>query len=290
MMMSLGFFTSCEDEDDPVKPTITVVETPNASYEKASTVTYTITLGSNEKLTKFVVDADPNGGTATVLTPETPNLFEEDGETIDISTTSEVLVYTYIVPEQPVGTTVTVTFTVTDKETTNEVVMTFDIVEGGTNPTETAFGEEKTASIWNKLGSQSGAYDLNTDANVASSETADMQNPTDLTSKVDNNFFAGWTSETTTRFVKANDFDYATGTVEAAITAYAGTKLETVGANYDTDEANAVKINDIYVAKIRDTDEYALIKVTAVNVTADDNDDKITFSYKKGEVVATTTK
>ncbi len=93
------------------------------------------------------------------------------------------------------------------------------------------------------------------------------------TSTVNDGWKNEWTSMNGTLFVKANSYNYANATLEAAIAAYnAGTPSQTV-----TNPA----ANDIYIAKLRGGNNYVVIKVTNVVETTNDNLDKIEFSYKK---------
>lgn len=134
--------------------------------------------------------------------------------------------------------------------------------------------ENTNGVIWNIIGPNPGAWDLVSNIAVASAGTEtskDMKNTTTVAS--------GWTNEwtvgtgNTTKYVKANTFNYASGTSEDAATAYAaGTPSATV---------TAPAANDIYIAKLRGGSNYAVIKVLSVVETASDNLDKITFSYKK---------
>ncbi|OQX99673.1 MAG: hypothetical protein B6I24_02080 [Bacteroidetes bacterium 4572_128] len=282
MLMSFGFLTSCtEDDEDPViKPSITVTEVVASAYEQGTTVTYTIVIGSNEKLKTFKVIPSILGGEGTALTATTADLFEvEDSITtdnIDISTKNETLTYVYIVPLTNTGD-VTITFKVTDAETSNEVVKTFTIVEA--TPEGTDFGIEANGTIGHTWGQDDAAFNLVSGTTLAAGDVEankDMKN----VSPSNGDFVNGWEAGTgnATTFVKVTDFNYETGTVEDAIALFIGGDTIVTG----------VAVNDIYLARLRNGETYAAIKITEVNT--EDNlkvGEKgfIRFSYKKGSVV-----
>jgi uncharacterized protein YfaA (DUF2138 family) len=74
--------------------------------------------------------------------------------------------------------------------------------------------------------------------------------------------------------VKVTGIDYATATLEKIQDAYTkGSALSQV---------RNVAVNDLYVAKLRNKDNYAIIKVTkADNDIANSNAEVIEFVYKK---------
>lgn len=146
-------------------------------------------------------------------------------------------------------------------------------VESNETPlTEVAGG----GMIYNLLGSEKGAWDLVADVAKSSTDDAadkDLINTTTVGSTTPEIFEEEWTCSNGTMYVKATGFDYNNATVESAATAYAaGSASATV---------SDVAVDDIYVAKLRGGTDYAVLKITAVTVTDDNNDDVIKFSYKK---------
>ncbi len=138
----------------------------------------------------------------------------------------------------------------------------------------TPLNTERQGRIGNALESAAGAYDLVENKELPSSAPAaerDMQNLTVSTSP--NQWLADWRAENGTRFVRANTFDYPNATVEAAREAYEdGTPVQTV--------ANPA-VNDVYIARLRGGNTFAVIRIIGVNPTVDDNRDEVVFSYRK---------
>jgi len=97
-------------------------------------------------------------------------------------------------------------------------------------------------------------------------------------------FIVGWNGVNGTQFVKAtNALDYETSTVETAIALYkSGTASE---------KMKNLILGDVISAKIRNSEKYALIKITHIELVGSDknfgnnktdNDDFIKFKYKVG--------
>lgn len=86
--------------------------------------------------------------------------------------------------------------------------------------------------------------------------------------------FNGWVGQNGTTFVKAGSgFDYSNASRNAAETTYQdGTATGTV---------TGVAVGDIYVANLRGTNTYAVVRITAVNATTTNNDDNYVFDAKK---------
>lgn len=151
---------------------------------------------------------------------------------------------------------------------------------------KTAFTTTKTDTLWNLAGPKKGAYDLVNMVNKGSSDAdgdKDMANTTtadDLSSGI--TFRKEFVSKNATRFVNA-------GTSVSFESAY----KELVDSVYKANSSSAtatisgVLNNSVYIAKLRDGSNYALIKVIAVNddgktlATGGNNNDNIIFSYKK---------
>ncbi len=286
MLIGFGLLTSCSDDetDDVIKPKVIVTEVAGATYEQGTSVSYGIVISSNEKLKNFEVTVSGvTGAEGTVLTYTTEGLFEldDDGnatDVIDVSTKSEALSYTYIVPATNTGD-VTITFKVTDSETFNEDVKTFTIVEA--TPEGTAFGNEATNGvIAHTWGPNHAAFDLVNGTSLASDgneANKDMKN----VSQQNLDFVVGWEAGTgnTTTFVKVTGFDYDAGTVEEAVALFTGA----------TSSVSGVAVNDVYLALLGNGETCA-IKITEVNTIDILSDVKIgeegfiKFSYKKSSV------
>ncbi len=144
-----------------------------------------------------------------------------------------------------------------------------------------AYGDlsETTGHRLNNIqGPNSGAFNLSTLSNEPASAIAgnkDMVDSDATTALWDKSFAAG----NTTKFVKVSSgFNYAHATDLTIKDAYvAGTKLSTV---------LDVATGDMYVAKLRDLDNYVLIKVTSISNDSDGtgsgkNNEYMEFSVKK---------
>jgi hypothetical protein len=141
----------------------------------------------------------------------------------------------------------------------------------------TPFGAEITGQFFHIGGSLQGSYNLVTSQNVSSTAANEGVRDISNTDAIGNPFTGSWDAKNTTRFVKANNFDYANGTVEDAIAAFnAGTGSAAV---------NGPVAGDIYIARLRGSNDYAVIKV--VNIDPNNNDcncgnrGKLIFDYKK---------
>ena len=127
-----------------------------------------------------------------------------------------------------------------------------------------------------------GAYNLQsltgvtTSVNQSSAEItvgsgADMANSVGTANCV-GGFVKGWVGQNSTTFVKVNGSDYDNATLSSVAAAFsAGTTVSTV---------SNVVVGDVYIAKLRGTSTYAVLKVTAVTDAAGNND-FIEFSVKK---------
>jgi len=159
---------------------------------------------------------------------------------------------------------------------------------------ETAFAFEcTTGKVYNKLGSQKPAWNLETKSALLSDEAADadMWNKTDFStpgSDMSNGFIVGWDGANGTKFVKtAKGADYDNASVEDAVAAYA--------AGPAVDNLKHLAQGDVIATKVRGGDKYSLIKVTAVELLGpakgfgdlkSEADDNISFSYKFGTAAA----
>ena len=272
LMASATLMTSCTKDDDD--STVTPDNSPLLNLKGGTGYVSTDQeVVSGETFTLGFI-ATPNATTEKKLTRfELTMVQNNEVQTVKDSVLDKVTNFNWDVDFTLTGVgEVKFTAKITDKDdetTTKTITIT---VKGNETPMDS---EIKDQQFFNNLGTGNGAYDLVAQTAVASSEDADMQNDSQpgATTVI---FHKGWKSETATRFVKANDFDYAAATVENAIATYeAGTELEVV---------NDVVEGDIFIAKLRGNDEYCVIKITEVKVegnTKGENDDYIKFDIKK---------
>lgn len=143
------------------------------------------------------------------------------------------------------------------------------------------FSDKKLYNVCSSMAP--GAYDLQNMANVTATvdgggnitigSGADMAQQTGVANC---GTFNGWVGQNSTAFVKSNSFDVANASTASVTAAYAaGTPTSTV---------TGVAVGDIYIAKLKGTTEYAVIKVTGVSSIAG-NDDFYTFDVYKKPVI-----
>lgn len=141
-----------------------------------------------------------------------------------------------------------------------------------------------TGHFDNIIGPCPGAYNLvaNETVSYTGADTdKDMKNSDYYT------YFNGsWESMNNTKFVQANSFDYENATETLAIQAYSQGTANTY--------VTSPHVDDIYIARIRETDEYMVIKITAMNADYDctgsaTNTGRLSFEYKKFDNIAPVT-
>lgn len=278
----IGLTTSCSDDEggdpvttDPLK--ITVTEEDGATHYPGSDVVFTVNVTSSEKMQDVVVTPTNNG---TPGAPQTFDLGNEKG--------SKTLSFTFSIPaDAAMGSTIALEFVATDKQESKAASVSF-VVSAPT--TEVAGGV-----VYHILGASQGAWDLVTNTGVSEGgsanrylgENKDMINREPVAGKTA--FLAEIVAGNETRFVKNNEFDYANATLEAALAAFAAgephgkgqTSMDPGdGSLYNTHDPVAVATGDIFIAKIRGTEDYAVINITNVSGTSS-ADGKIEFTYKK---------
>jgi hypothetical protein len=269
-------FTSCnKDETTLPAPVITFQNgTTSLVFNGTNSIDINVTIAAEGKIESVTLNGPSLTGTGTTTTTITSKMGTSGNENSNGQTSA-----TYLFKVSPTDltaafinhTTLTYTFTITDQQsTTTTGSFTVTMQSSGT-----PFAYENlNGVIWNIIGANPGSWDLVSNASVIAtgSETSkDMKNTTTVTTGWSNEWTAG--TNNNTLFVKANTFNYATGTSEAAATAYA--------SGTPNAKVTGPVANDIYIAKLRGGANYAVIKIISVVETTSDNLDKITFSYKK---------
>ncbi len=254
-----SIFTGCKDDDDPtIDPGTTITVTSpldGASHISRTTVNLAFTANSSNGLKKVVVKFKSATGTETTKFDTTLSTQPSDFN----------FARNYIVGS--IGTE-TYTITVTDKKDNIET-------KSVNIKSITGFEAEDFGTFFHILGSKPGAFDLVkgeqrviTDSN----DDKDMENSSTV-----GVFTGGWFAKNSTLYVKTLGFDYNTGTINEAKSIYAaGSPNGTVTAPLD---------GDVYVAKLRGTDTYAIIKVITNEPLNDEcgctNKGKLIFNFKK---------
>ncbi|MCB0537297.1 MAG: hypothetical protein KDE33_07180 [Bacteroidetes bacterium] len=260
---TMTFLSSCGDSTNAGEdaPLLTVTPSESGNVVEGTVVTVEVSAGQNPTSKKDLK-------TLTVATPGTDT-------TITINAPTYSVTFNVTAPQE--GQSDTYTFTLTDKadvSTTKSFTLT-----GTSSSTGTNFGAEISGAFFHIGGTEKGAYDLVAETQLAAS--ANDANKDMLNSDIAGDPFSGsWKTGTGngTRYVKANSFDYANGTVEDATTYYNS------GANI-LSQAQNPQAGDIFIAKLRGGNDYALIKVVSIdpndNTCGCGNKGKITFSFKK---------
>jgi hypothetical protein len=273
MAVSTLILTSCgKEEITTADPTISFQnDVKSLVFNGTNNVDVNITFEAEGEIESVVLVKPTFTGTQTIdLTKKMGVSYTEDaeGKTSSIYffkvTTAELdslddagafpLVYTFTLTDKDLRTT-TGTFTVT-KQTAN-----------------TPLSVSKSGMFYHIAGSLQGAYNLVNDVLVGAAGAATDKHMIN-TDAAGDPFTGKFESGNGTKFVKANAYDFANATEEAAITAYAaGAELTTV----------TPAANDIYIAKNGTT--YFVIKITSIdpadNTCACGNTGKISFDYKK---------
>ncbi|PKP19883.1 MAG: hypothetical protein CVU05_10305 [Bacteroidetes bacterium HGW-Bacteroidetes-21] len=141
--------------------------------------------------------------------------------------------------------------------------------------------DENEGIIYNSLSGQPYGWDLI--LNLPRTDTdneadIDMYNFTDIVEFGAPYFFNnGWFSGNATRYKRANWYDYDNATTETAVDAFSGGTI----TDYPATQATAITTGDIYIANLRNQNNWCVIKITEVNRTTGDNQDYIRFTYKK---------
>jgi len=260
---AVALLSSCSDDNDP-KPAPTISAYVGSSN---SGNTGNFEAGTNVSITVVVnapADIDQINGTVTVVGGSTQTLTDFPiKKGFDTKTTHSV-----VVGYEVTNATTVFTFTVKDKDGSTSTT-TYTV-----NP---AFVEKADQTIYNALAPTGyyGAYNLETLSGVpSSSNDKDMQ---DMTPSATGIYAKGWDGASGTVFVKSNSYDYANANWATAKAAFA--------AGTSTNSVTNAAVGDIYIAKLRNQDNYAVIKVTAVvddeQVGTGKNQDYIKFNVKK---------
>lgn len=260
--------TSCaDDSDDPaVPPTLTVTEENSANGVvdgKVNTSADTLyfkwdSRAGDANLKTFSIEL--NGNPLTVTTENGNDLSD------NIKSSSNT---SYQDGAKFPASAGVYTFTVTDKDGESASV-DIEVMVG------TPLSTEVTGAFFHIEGTSQGSYDLVNNTTVAASGANSLKDMSN-TDAAGDPFTGSWTAKNSTMFVKVSSFDYANATAQMAANAY----------NNGTASASVADpiVGDFYIAKLRGTSDYAVIKVTNVdpndNTCNCGNKGKITFDYKK---------
>ena len=283
---NIAFISSCkkdDDGDDPTKPspTIAVGELSNSGTEitvaPGTSLTFAwnaIKAGGGKDMLTFEVSTAGVNSTSDIPTSFQGNDFPLQLKNADDEQYQDTVKFDGATQNLNVGIT-TYTFKVTDKDGQIGTASIQVTVEEPVTTTPLAT-EELDGKFYHVEGSLRGAYDL-----VAATLKGSMDDDADKdfknTDAAGDPFTGSSTAGNGTMFVKTAATYDATGTVEAALAAYTGgTASGTI-----TDPS----AGDVYVAKLRGGDDYAVIEVLTVdpddNTCGCGNTGIMTFKFKK---------
>ncbi|MEO6189858.1 MAG: hypothetical protein ABIO44_05275 [Saprospiraceae bacterium] len=257
--ISLAFiFNGCEKDDPNVNPTtsITVISPIDGNPQIAHTnINLAFNVTSDNGLKRVVVK------------------FKS-------ATSAEIVKFDTLLASQPTSFSFSRNYTLGDvgSETyTISVTDKKDNIETKSINVKSisGFDVELFGKFYHILGTKSGAYDL-----IKNEEklVTDSDNDKDI---VNNDavgvFTGGWVSNNNTMFVKAIGFDFNNGTINDAKSFYtSGTPKSNVSAPSN---------NDVYIAKLRGSETYVVIKILTNDILNDEcgclNKGKLTFNFKK---------
>lgn len=263
ILTGLGILTSCGGEDEPLitppAPTISIEQGTQSSAYPGETLVLSAVVNGNAT----IVQADVYRDQVNIASYPLDANFQ----------TFTIPEVEYTIPESDAGQVVTFTFEARDE---NDKTATAEYNLTVLAETPMAY-DSVGAILGSKIGVAPSAWSLVSNERLGKDAAgADMQNPSIGTGTVEQQWIKGWDGESSTTFVKANNFDYENATVEAAAATFAdGTP---------TAEVRNVAVGDIYIANMRGAGNYAVIQVAAVSeniVNEETNTERILFNYKK---------
>lgn len=251
-------FTGCRKDDtvNPDKPSITVSSpAEGSSIISGENIVLSFNASATQGLKRIIIKYTPAGGNATTV-------FDTTLNSLPLS-----MNFSKTYKSGAVGNE-SYTITVNDNK---------DVAETKTVNVKsiTGFTDEKLGTIYHIKGSLAGAYDLIGDrsrAEIDADVDKDMKNYDDV-----GLFTGSFLASNQTKFVKVLGFNYSSGTKKDAITAYeAGSPSSSVAAPI---------ANEIYIAKLRGTAQYVIIKIISKDILNNDcnclNTGKLYFAYKR---------
>jgi len=277
MVAALGavMISSCggegDDAPDPVGPTLQFLggaEYVSSDVELTAETPFAVGIRGThtENIEKLRVSVSINGANAGTL--------------FDSSFKTKSLDYVFNHVTGPAAQTEKYTFTLTDKngvETLRSITIT-NTGSGGAVLKEFADGANGF-KIWNVRGPNLGAFDLVANGPQAS---ADPPAGKDIQDSVAQSDFSGSTINWPARWTSRNGTTFKKATVSYESVNNEGS-LESAWTNGGTETSvlQAIKVGDVYIAKLRGGSDYVIINITEVVNTPSDNLDYIAFKYKK---------
>jgi hypothetical protein len=260
-----------DDTPEPIGPTLQFLggaEYVSSDVELTAETPFAVGIRGThtENIEKLRVSVSINGANAGTL--------------FDSSFKTKSLDYVFNHETGPAAQTEKYTFTLTDKngvETSRSITIT-NTGSGGAVLKEFADGANGF-KVWNVRGPNLGAFDL-----VANGPQASADPPTgkDIQDSVAQSDFSGSTINWPARWTSRNGTTFKKVTVSYESVINEGS-LESAWTNGGTETSvlQAIKVGDVYIAKLRGGSDYVIINITEVVNTPSDNLDYIAFKYKK---------
>lgn len=267
----LAFLASCGGEEAAPKPNVTFQTGAGYTFQNInvqfdSVLKIGIRAKSNDKkLSGVKVTLSTNGATA--------------GTIWDTAISSLTFDYDYIYQVKG-GAGDVQTFTVIATDDNGESAsQSFNItIKPALNPLKQTGGQR----VWNIIGSNKGAYDLNMITQRASNESESLKDLKDLTVVAGGGVFSkSWGSGNGTKFAKVSAADWNTATTTEALF-----DLWEANASASTSTITNIAAGDYIVCKTGQAVSFNiyLIRVDAVVATPGDNNDYIEFTYYKEDI------
>ena len=274
-LLSVGalFLTNCSGTDDDVPEPSPVVNfiggaeyvDEDVSLAANSTFTMGITASHQSNIKSIKITRAISGNVAIELLDSSVNdkVITDFFFTITTQNSAGSEVYSFIVSDKD-GNSTTKSLTVTNLGDPGKKLVEF-LVDN----------DAETFKVWNFRGPNSGAYGISFGDNLNVSEGNDLKDIQDSTTLNEiSSWPARWTSRNGSMFRKVTTSSWASITNDAELLAAwdaSGTSETTV---------NIVN-GDLYILDLGNGGAFALVEITDVVTTANDNKDYVQFRYKK---------
>ncbi len=292
-IISLTFFSSCAEEDEPNPPSIIITVDGNATFEPGSTVVYSLTISSNADLESFSSNETTQSNPIAMIENILPMDAFDDALTLEFKNglTSVSFNYAYNIPSTVApGTTIDITFTVIDADTEGSKTESFQVAQpivagnintytavligANANPTLGSFYATASNTVYSvsQAASNSASVDFVYFYGATNLATIASPDDADVTSVFPS--VSGWATRNATRLVKSDittsDFDAIADDaviIEQAANISNGTKV------------NDLAVGDVFVFETVGS-KFGIAKVSALT---NGNDGSITIEVKVQE-------
>ncbi|MFT4598533.1 MAG: hypothetical protein ACJAR8_001876 [Bacteroidia bacterium] len=274
-LLSVGalFLTNCSGTDDDVPEPSPVVNfiggtdyvDEDISLAANSTFTMGITASHQSNIKSIKITRAISGNVAIELLDSSVNdkVITDFFFTITTQNSAGSEVYSFIVADKD-GNSTTKSLTVTNLGDPGKDLVEF-LVDN----------DAETFKVWNFRGPNSGAYGITFGDNLNASEANDEKDIQDSTTLNETSSWpARWTSRNGSMFRKVTSSSWSTITNDSELLAAwdaSGTSEATVD----------ITDGDLYILDLGNGGAFALVEITDVVTTANDNKDYVEFKYKK---------